>query len=90
VANPDLCPSTVLAARLSDSVLAIATGRIQEAGARSAVLVPSEGDKIDGAAGFLVPTPDDPSEHACLDGIPVLLAKNREYPQGLFRPRRGS
>jgi len=61
--------------QLSDSVVVTATGRIREAGARSTVLVPAEADRIDGAGRFLVPTPDDPSEHACLDGIPVLLAR---------------
>jgi hypothetical protein len=60
---------------LSDSVVVIATDRIREAGARFTVLIQAEDGKIDGAGRFLVPTPDVPSELACLDGIPVLLAR---------------
>jgi imidazolonepropionase-like amidohydrolase len=44
---------------LSDSVVVVAGDRIREAGARSAVLIPEEADKIDGSGKFLVPAPVD-------------------------------
>jgi len=44
---------------LSDSVVVVAGERIREAGARSAVLIPEEADKIDGSGKYLVPTPID-------------------------------
>jgi hypothetical protein len=40
---------------LSDSVVVIAGGRIRAAGARSAVPVPAEADRINGAGKFIVP-----------------------------------
>ncbi|HUI53760.1 MAG TPA: amidohydrolase family protein [Bryobacteraceae bacterium] len=40
---------------LSDSVVVIAGDRISEAGARSAVAIPADADKIDGSGKFLVP-----------------------------------
>jgi len=44
---------------VSDSVVVIAGERIREAGARSAVLIPEEADKIDGSGKFVVPAPLD-------------------------------
>jgi imidazolonepropionase-like amidohydrolase len=44
---------------LSDSIVVIASENIREAGARSAVLIPEEADKIDGSGKFLVPAPLD-------------------------------
>jgi imidazolonepropionase-like amidohydrolase len=51
---------------VSDSVVVIASERIREAGARSAVLIPEEADKIDGSGKFIVPAPLDvyPSSEA--------------------------
>ena len=39
----------------SDSVVVVAGDRIREAGARSAVLIPEQADKIDGSSKFVVP-----------------------------------
>ena len=44
---------------LSDSVVVVAGDRIREAGARSAVLIPAEADKVDGSGKFVVPAPLD-------------------------------
>jgi imidazolonepropionase-like amidohydrolase len=51
---------------LSDSVVVVAGDRIREAGARSAVAIPAEADKVDGSGKYLVPAPLDvyPSEDA--------------------------
>jgi len=55
---------------LSDSVVVVAGDRIREAGARSAVTIPAEADKVDGSGKFLVPAP--------LDVYPSAEAARRE------------
>ena len=62
---------------LSDSVVVIAGERIREAGARSAVLIPEEADKIDGSGKFVVPAPLDvyPSAEAARKSPAVHLFK---------------
>jgi imidazolonepropionase-like amidohydrolase len=49
---------------LSNSIVITAGGRIRAAGARSAVLVPAEADKIDGSGKVLIPTPVDVRDRA--------------------------
>jgi imidazolonepropionase-like amidohydrolase len=44
---------------LSDSAVVVADDRIRESGARSAVSIPEEADKVDGSAKFLIPAPID-------------------------------
>jgi len=62
---------------LSDSVVVVAGDRIREAGARSAVEIPDNADRIDGSGKFLTPAPLDayPSAEAAKNPRDVQIFK---------------
>src|SRR5581483_2908549 len=54
---------------LSNSIVVTADGRIRAVGARSAIPIPAEADKIDGSGKSIVPAPVDVCDRADPEGM---------------------